>query len=214
VNRQATFSTDEDRHTFLCLLQDYLPGTGVALLAWCWMTNHVHLIATPEREDSLAVLLRRVHGRYAQYYNVRTRRTGHLWQNRPFACMLWPTHLWKAIAYVERNPLRAGMVARAEDYRWSSARAHLTGHDPLELLDMEWWRRASPNNWVSYLAGDDGETIAALRACTYAGRPYGTEEFVNAMGRRFQRYWTMGRPTKDKLPSGNRPDNLDQYKLF
>jgi putative transposase len=85
------------------------------------MTNHVHLIAMPEREDSLSVLLRRVHGRYAQYYNARYGRSGHLWQNRYFACSLGPGHLWAALAYVEMNPVRAGLVERPDDYRWSSA---------------------------------------------------------------------------------------------
>jgi len=63
----------------------------------------------PEREDSLSVLLRRVHGRYAQYYNARYGRTGHLWQNRYFACALGPGHLWAALEYVDRNPVRAGV---------------------------------------------------------------------------------------------------------
>jgi len=74
VNRQATFCSEDDRKTYLRLVLDNLEEAGVALLAWCLMTNHVHLIARPERDDSLAVLFRRVHGRYAQYYNARTGR--------------------------------------------------------------------------------------------------------------------------------------------
>jgi hypothetical protein len=105
------------------------------------MTNHVHLIALPAREDSLSIFFRRVHGRYAQYYNACAGRSGHLWQNRFFACVLAPDHLWTALAYVERNPVRAGMVGRARDYPWSSAAAHITGHDEHDLLDMEWWYR-------------------------------------------------------------------------
>jgi putative transposase len=76
---------------YLALLRDNQADAEVRLLAYCLMTNHVHLIAVPERQDSLAVLLRRVHGHYAQYYNIRHARTGHLWQNRYFACVL---HAW------------------------------------------------------------------------------------------------------------------------
>ena len=145
VDRRETFSSDTDRETYLALLKQNLGDCGVRLLGWCLMTNHVHLVAVPLREKSLSVLLRRVHGRYAQYYNACSRRIGHLWQNRYFACVLAPDHLWTALAYVERNPMRAGIVAHARDYVWSSATAHLTGVDAQELLDLEWWRREAPD---------------------------------------------------------------------
>ena len=105
------------------------------------MTNHVHLVMLPERDDSLSVLLRRVHGRYAQYYNARWGRSGHLLQNHFSACVLGPSHLWAALAYVERNPVRAGLVGEAAKYSWSSAAAHVSGQDKHDILDMEWWRR-------------------------------------------------------------------------
>src|SRR5262249_52727427 len=106
VDRREVFSTDQDRHTYLRLIQENLNDAAVRVLGYCLMSNHVHLVAVPAREDSLSILLRRVHGRYAEYYNARTGRSGHLWQNRFFACMLGPTHLWAALAYVERNPVR------------------------------------------------------------------------------------------------------------
>ena len=74
VDRCETFSDDGDRNTYLRLLKENLEESETRLLGWCLMTNHVHLIAVPHREDSLSVLLRRVHGRYAQYYNVRAPR--------------------------------------------------------------------------------------------------------------------------------------------
>jgi putative transposase len=110
VDRRETFSCDTDRQTYLKLLAEHSIEANVRILGWCLMTNHTHLIAIPEREDSLAVLLRRVHGRYAQY-----------------ACALGIGHLWRALVYVERNPVRAGMVVRAEEYRWS--RRWLTAWD-------------------------------------------------------------------------------------
>ncbi len=68
VDRRETFSCDQDRYTYLALLKQNLTDAEVRLLGWCLMSNHVHLIAVPERQDSLAVLFRRLHGRYAQYY--------------------------------------------------------------------------------------------------------------------------------------------------
>ena len=88
VDRRETFSSDQDRSTYLRLLRENFEDAQASLLGWCLMSNHVHLIALPRREDSLAILLRRVHGRYAQYYNIHSGRTGHLWQNRFFACAL------------------------------------------------------------------------------------------------------------------------------
>jgi putative transposase len=102
-----------------------LADAQVRLLAFCWMSNHIDAIVVPESGDSLAVLFRRVHGRYAQYLNVRRRRSGHLWQNRYSSCPLAETHLWTALRCVEQNPVRAGMVVRARDYEWSSAGAPL-----------------------------------------------------------------------------------------
>jgi putative transposase len=76
VDRRETFSADADRETYLQLIRLNLTDSGARVLGWCLMTNHVHLVVMPEREDSLAVLLRRVHGRYAQYYNARYGRSG------------------------------------------------------------------------------------------------------------------------------------------
>ena len=215
VNRCETFSSDQDRSAYLRLLRENLDDAQVRLLGWCVMTNHVHLIAVPVREDSLSVLLRRVHGRYAQYYNTRSGRTGHLWQNRFFACVLGEDHLWTALTYVDRNPLRAGMVLQAADYRWSSAAAHLSGVDSSGLLDVSWWRRQGRSeDWAGELGTEDLEATAALRSCTYAGRPYGSERLVKEMAQHFGRCWTRGRPKKEAGPAVAACELPDQFALF
>jgi putative transposase len=214
VDRQATFFVEDDRHTYLRLLRDNLGEAEVRVWAWCLMSNHVHLILLPGREDSLGLLMRRVHGRYAQYYNTRWGRTGHLWQNRFFSCILGSEHLWAAIAYVERNPVRAKMVASAAEYRWSSAAAHLSGKDTTGLLDMEWWHKQAPKNWEEVLAVEQPETAQQLRRCTYSGRPFGTESFVLEIGKKIGRTWVRGRPKKKDnatLPAFNL---ADQFNLF
>lgn len=197
VDGRETFSSDGDRLTYLELLKQNRDNAGVRVLGWCLMSNHVHLVLVPERGDSLAVLLRRTHGRYAQYYNVRVGRVGHLWQNRYFACILGPTHLWRALVYVERNPVRAALVTRADQYRWSSAHAHVTGHDPFGLLDMEWWRQeGARKEWPELLHGLAHSVDEELVRCTHAGRPFGDPQFVNEMAERFGRFWVPGRPKK------------------
>jgi putative transposase len=196
VDRREVFSVDQDRNTYLRLIQENLKDAAVSILGYCLMANHVHLVAVPAKEDSLSILLRRVHGRYAQYYNAHTGRSGHLWQNRFFACMLGPTHLWAALCYVERNPVRAGIVQRAAEYPWSSASAHLAGEDQSGILDMDWWKREQPRNWSEQLECEGAQAESTLRGCTYAGKPFGEEDFVNQMAERFGRYWTRGRPRK------------------
>ena len=195
VDRCAVFVTDFDRQTYLRLLGENLNQAQVRLLGWCLMTNHVHLIVLPEAADSLAVLLRRVHGRYAQYFNVRSGRSGHLWQNRYFACPLGPGHAARALAYVDRNPVRARLVEAATDYPWSSALAHVHGADSAGLLDWDWQRVSEIGpDWAAYL--QQIEPDSELEKCTYAGRPFGDPSFVASAGERFGRHWTRGRPKK------------------
>src|SRR5579863_2354473 len=208
VDRRETFSSDQDRAVYLRLLRDNLRDSDVRLLGWCLMPNHVHLVAVPKREDSLATLLRRVQGRYAQYYNARTGRTGHLWQNRYFACMLDGERLWTALSYVDRNPVRAGMVRWAADYRWSSAVAHVTGLDEVRIVDMDWWRQDGRSaDWAQAIDAEELQAVATLRRCTFAGRPYGCDEFVEKMSVQFGRHWERGRPKKI-----NRADQADGIK--
>ena len=214
VDRQATFSLDEDRLTYLRLLRENLDEANVRVWAWCLMSNHVHLVLLPGREDSLSLLMRRVHGRYAQYCNTRWGRTGHLWQNRFFSCMLGIEHLWAAIVYVERNPVRAGIVDSAGEYPWSSAAAHLSGVDSTGLLDMKWWRKEGPKNWNEVLAVEQPDTVQQIRQCTYSERPFGTEKFVVEIGKKIGRTWVRGRPKKKDRASVPAIDPADQFSLF
>jgi putative transposase len=165
------------------------------------MTNHVHWIVVPEREDSLPRLFRHLQGRYAQAVNARRGRVGHLWQNRYFACALDQSHLWTAIRYVEWNPVRAGITVNPVDYAWSSASLHLLSpeRERPPLLDWDFWReQGGAAAWGEMLGVDDsaGRT-AELRAATYCGKPFGSDEFVRGQEETFGRVWrTPGRPRK------------------
>ncbi len=164
VDRRETFSSEGDRAAYLKLVSQNRADARVRLLGWCLMSNHIHLVAIPEREDSLAVLLRRVNGRYAQYYNARTGRSGHLWQNRYFACPLSPTHVWRALIYVERNPVRTGLVECAHECRGEIERCTYAARpygDESFLRAMperfgRYWKRGRPKKANRASAGAGG----------------------------------------------------------
>jgi len=192
TNRERVFYTVGDRRLYLQLVRENQAAAGVRVLAYCLMTNHVHFVVVPEREDSLAVLFGRANGRYAQALNIRKGRCGHLWQARYHSCALSDSHLGIALRYVEDNPCRAGMAGTPAEYRWSSAAAHLVGDgDRSGILDMRFWERAGGAATWSEMHGcpPSADRITALRKCTYSGRPFGEESFVSEMEERFQRKW-------------------------
>lgn len=200
-HRQQTFYNDQDRKVYLGLLKDHAERYELRVLGYCLMTNHIHLVVVPETEDSLARALGRTHCRYANYLHARERWQGHLWQNRFYSSVLDEAHLCRAMRYVERNPVRAGVATSAAEYRWSSALAHLTGHDEWGILDLEeWGSRFNPEEWGSLLLEpDDPEVARRIRNSTITGRPLGGEEFVARLGSELGRDFSpkpMGRPKK------------------
>jgi putative transposase len=178
-NRRADiFLSDEDRLLYLALMRDYGAKAGLEFRAWCLMSNHVHFVVVAGREDSLSRGIGLAHRRFAAWLNARQGWLGHLWANRFFSTPLDETHLWRAIRYVERNPVRAGLVARAEEWAWSSARARVEGC-PDPLLAPGWPEPQRLSGWREWLAEpDDGEELKRLRLCTQTGRPCGTPDFV------------------------------------
>ncbi|MGP8245894.1 MAG: transposase [Bryobacteraceae bacterium] len=201
VNRADVFFSRADRETYLGLVRDQRQEAGVRVLGWCLMRNHVHWVVVPEREDSLAVLFRRVHGRYAQYLNARRGRTGHLWQNRYFGCPVAAARELSLLRYVAWNPVRAGLVESPEVWRWSSAKAHFGGPEAedIAILDWNYWRERGDAAWWKEALSqpDDPRHWQQLRRSTYAGAPLGPAEFVAEMERRFGRQWRwQGRPRR------------------
>jgi|GEM_PF-31606 len=199
--RQGVFLCDEDRSTYLGLLKQYAERANFRLVGYCLMSNHVHLIVVPEREDSLAKALGPAHCRYAHWMHARQHCVGHLWQNRFFSTVLDEAHLVSAMRYVERNPVRAGLVADAAEYAWSSAAAHVTGQDAEGVLDVAYWaERFAPEDWRARLeTQEEPAEVETLRDHTETGRPLGSKEFVAELGRRLRRLLEprrVGRPRK------------------
>ena len=169
-------------------------------LAYCLMTNHVHFVSVPARADSLARVFKPVDLRYAQHINWTQGISGRLWQGRFFSCPLDDEHLWAAIRYVERNPVRARLVRKAEDYPWSSAQAHCGMRDDPVLGPLPERRPPETSTWTTWLAArDDEKMLSRLRLCTRTGRPAGSKQFLarleSKLGRRLQPK-PVGRPRK------------------
>ena len=200
-NRDDVFFVDDDRRTYLEMLADEAERFGLEVLGYCLMTNHVHLVAAPGSAESLARAVGRTHWRYTRYANRLQGRSGHLWQNRFYSCALDEEHFWRALAYVERNPVRAKLVRRPWRWPWSSAAAHCGAADPTGLLDLPAWReRLDGADWREQLTQPEDETaLARLRRTTARGRPLGSDSFLSKLerilGRRL-RPLPVGRPRK------------------
>ena len=170
------FFTDDDREAYIELLAQQSKRFGVRYLAWCLMSNHIHLIAVPEAEASLAKGIGEAHKRYSRMINFREGWRGYLFQGRFFSCPLEGEHVIAAIRYVLRNPVRAGIVRKAWAYPWSSAR-WLAGRIPDDPLVEDLPILQEIDDWQALLSHDTPEDDM-LRRHTRTGRPLGSESFL------------------------------------
>ena len=142
------------------------------------------------------------------HFNSRTHMTGHVWQGRFCSCPLDETHLWAAVRYVERNPVRAGLVERAEEYAWSSAAAHC-GLRPDGVLSEEFPPAGVIADWQTWLhEGEEDDSVERIRRYTKTGRPCGSASFLDQLEgllRRTLRPGTRGRKRKSRLDSARPP---------
>jgi len=127
-NRQACFADNTDFAAFANWLYEGSDRYGVSIHAWVFMTNHIHLLLTPENSDSVSKLMQYVGRLYVRYFNRRYNRTGTLFEGRFKSCLVQSGRYFLACQrYIELNPLRAGMTRDPADYVWSSYRAHALG---------------------------------------------------------------------------------------
>ena len=206
--RQQVFFDERDYGLYFDLLRERAATGGLRVLAYCLMPNHVHLIAVPERERSMAVVLGRTHADFARHFNLRKRACGHVWQARYYSCPLDEAHLWRAMAYIERNPVRARMVERAEWFPWSSAPVRLGIGVDRGLVEWEPWRAEyTADRWREVLATSvDEEAFGRrLQEASRRGRPFGGEGFVEGLERRTGRRLRplpAGRPRAGGVAAG------------
>jgi putative transposase len=190
--RARTFFDDCDYELYRDLLTENCRGAGVEVWAWCLMPNHVHLILVPSDPDGLRRALARVHRRYAGVIQARRKRSGHFWQGRFGAVAMDEPHLAAALRYVSLNPVRARLVQRAQDWRWSSTRAHLRGK-PDGLTELAPIKDRFPD-FADLLASEpEADLIPGLRAAESIGRPLGDDRFLARIERRTGRVLKPGK---------------------
>ncbi len=199
--RQQVFFKDEDKELYIRLLRKYGEEAGVNYWAYCLMDNHVHLIAVPRYPESLSRGLGIALWKYSLLINLQHDWKGYLWQSRYKSYPLDDYYLLSATRYIELNPVRAKIVKKAEDFPWSSARAHVSKQpDPLITkgsLDDE------IADWASFLVSETPESeLKLLRKHASTGRPLGRDKFVEKLEK------LTGRILKEK-PKGRKSKALN-----
>jgi putative transposase len=194
-NRQIIFSDDADRRYFLAMLNDACQSFECRVHAYVLMTNHVHLLMTPDAETSIGQVMQSLGRRYVQYFNRRHHRTGTLWEGRYRATLVdSESYLLTCYRYIELNPVRAGMVDSPADYPWSSYRHNALGHpdslvaahalyQALGLSDS--LRRQSYRGL--FVAPIDKSQIDDIREATNKAWALGNDEFKDRMQRLLER---------------------------
>ena len=175
--RQPVFFKESDYSHYLELLKEWCAAEGIEIWAYCLMTNHVHLIVMPHKSSNLSRAIGETHRRYTRMINFRQGWKGYLWQGRFASFPMDESWLLKAAAYVELNPVKAGMVKHAWDYRWSSVHAHLSGYDADGLVNSGKLLSLT-GDWKTYLYESQVTTDDSLEKHERTGRPLGSETFV------------------------------------
>ena len=179
--REQIFFEPADYEDFFCLLADAQHRIPMRILVICIMRNHFHIVAWVEEGVALSAFMHWLMCAQISRHKKRhgTTGLGHVYQDRYRNFMVQnDVHLFRVLRYVEANPLRAGIVRRAEDYRWSSLSRRITPDGRRYLAD---WPIARPENWSEYVnTGIDQQELDALRFCARRGAPYGDEAWVDA----------------------------------
>jgi len=194
---QKVFFSSKDKEFYLNLLHKHAHESGLSLWAYCLMDNHIHLIVVPEKEDSLAKGIGDTNKYYTRMVNFRENWRGYLWQGRFSSFPLDGKYLYAAIRYVERNPVRAGIVEKAEDYEFSSARAHVYKKKDRLLSDN--FVNEEIKDWKAFLEGDDMEQdVMLFKKHARVGRPLGQEGFTEKLEKMTGRILKPQKPGRNK----------------
>ncbi len=189
VNREPCFFAEEDYHCYLHWLGEAAAERRCAIHAYVLMTNHVHLLITPETQDGPAKLMQSIGRRYVQYVNRFYRRSGTLWEGRfKSSAVQTEEYLLLCQRYIELNPVRAGMVSDPAHYRWSSYRhnglgqsdSRLTRHPLYLALGQDEAARLSAYRDL-FQSELDAKAIADIRLALAQGQPLGSERFREAI---------------------------------
>ncbi|MBI5233039.1 MAG: transposase [Deltaproteobacteria bacterium] len=202
-NKEKVFRCDDDMKKYLSLLKDYSVKWDAPILAYCLMSNHVHILARPLRDESLCKMMQGVTLCFTQHVNRKYKRTGRLWESRYHSCIVDnERYLWAVARYVQQNPVRAKITKNAEDYQYSSARAHLCGPND-GTLGETFFEAGQRDDYMEFMRTSVGkEELDDIRNRTKSGRPIGSENFILKIERKLDRIFTAkprGRPKKREV---------------
>lgn len=205
-NRQPIFATSADYQALLGLLEEAAKRFEVALHAYVLMSNHFHLLATPQTADGLPKMMQAVGRSYVRYFNDSQKRSGTLWEGRYKSTLIQTErYLLACMVYIDLNPVRAGLVGAPQDYLWSSHLHYLgarqdrliTPHSLYwELGNTPFAREAAYADLVQ--AGVNPVQQAALTDATLRGWALGESNFVADLQKRTSRRvakTSAGRPS-------------------
>ena len=211
-DRQAIVRDDQDRERLLALWVEHSRAFGVAVHAYVLMDNHFHLLLTPDTSEGLPQMMQAVGRAYVRYFNLRHHRTGTLWEGRYRSNLIESErYLLACMGYIDLNPVRAGLVEQAQDYRWSSHR-HCIGQasDKLVTLHALYWalgntpfaREAAYAELVQ--TGLAGSMREDLTRSALSGWALGSAEFVGELQQGTPRRLSPGKAGRPfKKPSSD-----------
>ena len=207
-NRQACFTSKQDFIAYSGWLKDYSQKFGVEIHAWVFMTNHVHLLCTPHKIDSISQMMQSLGRQYVRYFNFTNKRSGTLWEGRFKSCLVQTEkYLIQLYRYIELNPVRANMVNDPADYEWSSYQINALGkvsrlctphHIYLSLHQEPQARQAAYRALFKHHLSS--KIIDDIRQASNKGMAIGNDKFKDEIERitgTSMRPQKMGRPCKD-----------------
>jgi len=196
--RQRVFFCDGDYRLYKSLVAQYCAKFEIEIWAYCLMPNHVHLVVVPRNGKLLAGAIGEAHRRYTRAINLRKNWRGYLWQGRFSSFAMDEFHLQSAVRYVELNPVKGGLVNAAEQWQWSSARAHLCGTDDQMVKVAPMLERVG--SWPEYLASGTDSHDEELALHERTGRPLGDESFIERLEKLAGRRLRPGKPGIKQQP--------------
>jgi putative transposase len=198
ARRARLFDTDDDYQAFVVCLARGLEKRPVDLFAYCVMPNHFHLVTRAESGHSLSQFMHILTGTHSRRWLLRRQALGSgcVYQGRYRAFLVQDDgHFLTVCRYVERNPVRAGLVRKAEDWPWSSAATHGRNCNPVTLAA---WPIPKPVEWLSMLNGVESSCDTdAVRRSLERDRPFGTPDWRRRTGLPLKRH-SAGRPRKSR----------------
>ncbi|MBF0479636.1 MAG: transposase [Candidatus Omnitrophica bacterium] len=190
---QKVFFSDQDKETYLKILKMNKDIFGFEIWAYCLMDNHVHLVVVPKKENGMIMGIAETHRMYTRMINFRYGWRGYLWQGRFKSFVMDDNYLFETVRYIEMNPVKAKIKRIAEEYKYSSAKAHLSRKLD-EILD-DFYLLNQVDDWKQYLSsGVLDDAVTKMKNSELTGRPLGSDDFLKKLEKILGREFIKRKP--------------------